>query len=470
MVFAAISYCGLAQNNTWSDMYGKDFKVPNGYISSISAGSMGEFIGGGFWSIHEFTSRELPMYNIAKWLDTSWTQVGSGAENGVNSSVIALCQTSQHLYVCGPFDTAGVVPARGIGRWNGSSWHSLGANLLPYRSILSINASDSIVYVGGIFDTIGGSAFISIAKYNGTTWSGLGAGLRKISTERSLSPFGQVYSIVTKDSNVYAGGIFDTAGTIPVKNIARWDGSSWHAMGAGINGRVNAMAVLPNGNVVVVSSRDSGTTVIENHIKIWNGSEWNELPAISPQNSFNAVALDSSRIYIGGDFSVDGSDTNRSLAMWDGNAWQSVGGGVWGTVSTLCFYNGSLYVGGMFSSVGSNSLQTWNIAKWQVRDQDTIGTGSNQSPTSQTITSRSFPNPSGNDEITIEFTLMKAGNTTIQMVTTEGQVIEKLASRYYEAGTHSVTWKVSKGASSQVYYCQIAQNGEIKANKIILQH
>ncbi len=135
IIFAAISYCGLAQNNTWTDIYGKDFNRPNGYISSISAGHIGVFVAGGFRSIHEFSSREIPVNNIAQWKDTAWTQVGSGAENGINSSIEAICQTSQYVYVCGPFDTAGVVPSRGIAGWNGSSWQSLGANLRPYRSI-----------------------------------------------------------------------------------------------------------------------------------------------------------------------------------------------------------------------------------------------------------------------------------------------------------------------------------------------
>jgi hypothetical protein len=36
--------------------------------------------------------------------------------------------------------------------------------------------------------------------------------------------------------NLYAAGIFDTAGGISATNIAKWDGHAWSALGSGING------------------------------------------------------------------------------------------------------------------------------------------------------------------------------------------------------------------------------------------
>ena len=43
---------------------------------------------------------------------------------------------------------------------------------------------------------------------------------------------------------LYAGGRFTTAGGLPANNIARWSGSSWSALGAGVNLGVSALTVL----------------------------------------------------------------------------------------------------------------------------------------------------------------------------------------------------------------------------------
>ena len=44
-------------------------------------------------------------------------------------------------------------------------------------------------------------------------------------------------------SDLYAAGYFTTAGGSAAYNIAKWDGSSWTALGSGMNSRVNALAV-----------------------------------------------------------------------------------------------------------------------------------------------------------------------------------------------------------------------------------
>src|SRR5438067_1420692 len=47
-----------------------------------------------------------------------------------------------------------------------------------------------------------------------------------------------------------AGGGFAKAGGVPANYIARWDGASWAPLGSGMNARVYALAVMPNGDLV----------------------------------------------------------------------------------------------------------------------------------------------------------------------------------------------------------------------------
>src|SRR5437773_646691 len=54
---------------------------------------------------------------------------------------------------------------------------------------------------------------------------------------------GEVYSIVVHGGEVYFGGAFTSAGGTPSRNIAKWDGQNWSALGLGVDGPVYAIAV-----------------------------------------------------------------------------------------------------------------------------------------------------------------------------------------------------------------------------------
>ena len=48
---------------------------------------------------------------------------------------------------------------------------------------------------------------------------------------------------VDGSGNVYAGGEFTVIGTVVANGIAKWDGSTWSALGTGMDGLVYALAV-----------------------------------------------------------------------------------------------------------------------------------------------------------------------------------------------------------------------------------
>src|SRR5256885_11868144 len=90
-------------------------------------------------------------------------------------------------------------------------------------SALAVSGSD--LYAGGEFTTAGGSAANYIAKWNGSSWSALGSGMNS-----------NVYALAASGSDLYAGGYFTTAGGSTANYIARWNGSSWSALGSGMGG------------------------------------------------------------------------------------------------------------------------------------------------------------------------------------------------------------------------------------------
>lgn len=66
----------------------------------------------------------------------------------------------------------------------------LGANSLGYSAVMD-GAGD--LYIGGMFDAVGVTRPTGIAKWNGSSWSALGSG---------MSP---VYALAVSGTNLYAG-------------------------------------------------------------------------------------------------------------------------------------------------------------------------------------------------------------------------------------------------------------------------
>jgi hypothetical protein len=72
--------------------------------------------------------------------------------------------------------------------------------------------------------------------------------------------------------DLIVGGTFDRAGDVPAQNIARWDGTAWHAMGAGIPAGVTALGVY--GQELVVAYESS-----PDNLAAWDGQAWRNLTA-----------------------------------------------------------------------------------------------------------------------------------------------------------------------------------------------
>ena len=152
---------------------------------------------------------------------------------------------SNQTYAGGYFSTAGGSAANYVAKWNGSGWSALGSGVGggTYRYVYALTVSGSHVYAGGLFTTAGGSTANYIAKWDGSSWTALGSGM---GDGPSYPP--SVYALAVSGGDVYAGGYFTTAGGNAGNYIAKWNGSSWTALGSGIGGSglplsVHALAV-----------------------------------------------------------------------------------------------------------------------------------------------------------------------------------------------------------------------------------
>jgi hypothetical protein len=260
------------------------------------------------------------------------------------------------------------------------------------------------VYVGGFFGEVYNDVgdvihTTGIAKWNRltNTWAPVGNG---------VSIGGMVSALALSGSDLYVGGSFsavhNTGGSVSANNIARWNllTNTWSALGGdggstgnGVNSTVLALAV--NGGSVYVGGHftaaynSSSSSVSASHIARWDGAAWSALgtPAGNGVNSYvNAIAVNGSDVYAGGDFAMahngDGSSVNANhIAKWNGSAWSALAGGV-GGVSAIAVIGDNVYVGAGFSEVynsggpiSAQGIARWDGANWHPLGSDPGGNG-----------------------------------------------------------------------------------------------
>src|SRR5438045_3042927 len=146
-------------------------------------------------------------------------------------------------------------------------------------------------------------------------WDHVGVG----STPTTASLNGKVFALNTDNPGVlYAGGTFTSAGGhTNARYIARWNGSSWSALGS---------TPLTTANFVDV----------------------------------RAIAYHAGKVYVGGTFQNAGGHGNADfLAVWDGSNWgpacnrtsgSGSGPAITATVQALQIVDNTLWVGGSFAN------------------------------------------------------------------------------------------------------------------------
>ncbi len=330
-------------------------------IRALTIDGAGNVYAGGDFAAMDGT----PTKNVAKWDGSQWTAFGSGISGSVSALAV---DGGGNLYAGGFFDFAGGVLANNVARWNGSAWSALYTPpVMGLSGLVNALARDGAgnLYAAGHFNTAGGAPVGNVAKWDGTTWSALGSGTD-----------GQVYAL-TLDSlgNLYAGGQFTTAGGITVHDVAKWDGHAWSAMNFGVSGIVYALTADGAGNVYVGGDFIAASSIPAAYIAKWNGSAWSQLQ-YGMNNVVSALAMDhAGNLYAGGRFTTANQISANYLAKWNGSAWSALDSGTNSQVSALTV-DGSdnLYAVGNFASAGGITVNY--VAKWNGGQWSALGSGS----------------------------------------------------------------------------------------------
>lgn len=148
------------------------------------------------------------------------------------------------------------------------------------------------------------------------------------------------------------------AGDQLATSLATFDGVNWGALGAPPLPNVTALTTW-NGLLVAAGGIGAPHTVAT-----WNGSAWSVLGTVA--GTVNTMAVFNGDLFVGGFFTSVGGVPANNLARWNGASWANPGGGVVGEVRAMVVF-GSLYVGGFLTQAGPlpvGNLAIWNGTSW----------------------------------------------------------------------------------------------------------
>ena len=221
---------------------------------------------------------------------------------------------------------------------------------VPAINALAIydDGSGPALYAAGSFSNAGGNAASNIAKWNGSSWSALGSGLNFPVLTLAVYDDGS-------GSKLYAGGLFTQAGGQSVNYIATWNGTTWASVGGGLNvgALVRTMFVYDDGGgdaLYIGGTFYKAGTVFASNIVKWDGATWSPLGAGVDDAVFALAKFDDgggAALYVGGEFDHAGGVAGHNyVTKWDGANWSSLGVGLNGPVTALIGTDSSTEVGG----------------------------------------------------------------------------------------------------------------------------
>ncbi len=295
-----------------------------------------------------------------------------GAVAGFDRKVTAMVEWNGKLVIGGQFTKVGNMPCPGIVTWDGTKFDTLAG--APTFDHLSNNLTCMAVYKGDLY--IGGSfIFYTLAryliKYDGVTWS-------KVTTNADIQATGgTVSALQVYKGKLYVGGGFGqvNGGTVNVNRIATWDGTAWGTLGSGTTNGVTGSSsacyamTLWDDKLIVGGRFSKANTTTCDKIAAWDGSTFYSLDTDTNDvnsGSVNALSSYDGKLFAGGNFYSVGGNLITGLSVYDSSSWKEAASGGVGSSDLFCMepFNGYLWVGGSIQDISNNvyGAYTYDVA------------------------------------------------------------------------------------------------------------
>lgn len=323
--------------------------------------------------------------NLAVFRNGAWTEVGGG----LDGPGFALAQLGTRIYVGGRFGRAGTSSVSNVAAFDGANWDALDGGTDGEVRVLephTLGLSGPGMLVGGAFGRAGVTPVDGLA-WRGGSWVRFGPpGRREVAAIASVS--------TGLGNELWIGGAEASGGF-----VAAFDGAAWRTVGGGLPPITGLADDVGRGTVAVspftpTPFRWSGTvwlpigsvaigahTVLVDGGQLYVGS-WNGLFRLTAgsfvevgavNGDIRSLVRDGGSIWLGGMFTSIGTSEVTCVARYDGNGFSpvanaSAGVGAYGNVSAIHSADvdgdgiDELYVAGVFHHVGP--LRAPHIARW----------------------------------------------------------------------------------------------------------
>ena len=313
----------------------------------------------------------IPASHIARWNGRTWEPVGAGLNGYVDVLEVFDDGSGPALYALGSF-------AGSVARWNGKAWTIIGGlsmywdTHIPtvYAATVFDDGSGEALYVGGHFDYAGGNAANGLAKWNGKVWTPVGNSLNFGAYFTSLA----VFDAGAGRSLYAAAGVLGVGGSTTAWRVGLWDGTAWDLSYGVMDYTINALTVFDAGEGPRLTAGGGFTYAGGSQargVAQWSGASW--VPVGTGLTIGGATKLvpftdaSGTSLFVFGGFRLGNNPEYQAAARWDSaNGWRDVGVGPNSDVRAAAIFDDgtgpSIFVGGWFTSVGSNSAA--GVARW----------------------------------------------------------------------------------------------------------
>jgi len=302
--------------------------------------------------------------------------VGSGVDcPGVRG--FAIDTSNNLLYLCGDFVTVNGITARGVASFDGVNAHALNIGMdsgwgTCAGPVDGIGLYHNNLIAGGAWITVDTLPITQLAQWNGIHWDSVPGWIH---WGGSNVPF----RFLVHNNDLYIAGNFSKQGNnLSCVDLAKWDGAIWTGFTTGIGGTgTGIVALCVYDNKVYYGGYFLGASNSINNLGY--------LDSIGVHDAgftgyyVNALAVYHNELYVGGYFFTSQGCAGNYIMRWDGTAWYDVGGGMSGAgnseVQCLAVYNDYLYAGGFFTYAGgvlSPGIASWDGVSWHALNTDSI--------------------------------------------------------------------------------------------------
>ncbi|MCB9232769.1 MAG: T9SS type A sorting domain-containing protein [Bacteroidia bacterium] len=290
--------------------------------------------------------------------------------NGTTDGVAGFARYGGELYCTGNFVYAGGNLVHGIAKWGANDWIAVGSGIPGYGNGLKVINNE--LYAFGLFDSINGISAHGLAKFDGQNWTNVHNFPR---FETSPSSPNNINDIEEYKGELYVVGNFYKQGSNPpIRDIVKWNGFEWVAVEEGFYGGFGFVKCLKkfDGKLFIGGSfnrQQNPGSIPGNGITAWDGQSWDTLGGgvkglFNLQAAVTDLQVHDDGLYAIGYFYNAGDLAVNNVARWDGSSWCGEFDIFDGTApGSASFYHDTLYVSGGFLSINSDPFLKYCV-KW----------------------------------------------------------------------------------------------------------